>query len=742
MKRIITLWCLCVALDASADDLVVADSVRNHLLEEALVTASHRETNIRKKLPGSASFVDARTIESLHITGIKGLSAMIPNLFIPDYGSKYTVPVYIRGIGERSTGQCIGMYVDNMPVMDRSAFDTEWADVLLIEVLRGPQGTLFGRNAMGGMINITTPSPLRRQYRKASAGAGSYGRFESKIAVSERLSMRTGLSVNACYDRDGGYFVNKQTGQSADRQQSAGAGIRIDHRINPSWTVQWTSRYDWLRQGAFPYGDYDSGEIAGPDYNFPGSYARRIAGNNLNVHHANDLFTFNANTGFQYLQDDMKMDVDYSASDMFRLNQSQSERSWTEELTLRSRAAGRYQWSFGLFGFLNSLHTEVTTTLASGAIQGILQPVFDEIAKHPSAPSMTIIDDEIPIPGRFRTPDAGGAVFHQSTVNDLFVQGLSLTAGLRLDCETVRLNYNTGMAMHLRLQMGARPLGVQPVDTLLSGNEKLSFTELLPKLALRYEWNERQSVYLTAAKGYKTGGYNIQSFADVVQNAAMSRNSGQEQPSVRDQVAYRPEYSWNYEAGYKGEIVRNRLFAEVAAFYTDVKDMQLTDFVQSGQGRMLKNAGQARSMGFESTINCTLSKALTVAANYGFTKATVNDGVNPEARNVPFAPRNTLSLNVAYEKLFRNTFIDRCRITTQYTGVGRIYWTEENDIYQPFYGLLDFRIGLTKGIAEVNFRVNNLLNTRYAAFYFESMGRHLAQAGRPVRLGVDVAVSF
>jgi outer membrane receptor protein involved in Fe transport len=99
-------------------------------------------------------------IEDRKIVSIVDLSAVAPNFFVPDYGSKMSTPVYIRGIGERSTGQAVGVYVNNMPYLDKSVFNFEFMDVQRIEVLRGPQGTLYGRNAMGGIVNVFTHSPM------------------------------------------------------------------------------------------------------------------------------------------------------------------------------------------------------------------------------------------------------------------------------------------------------------------------------------------------------------------------------------------------------------------------------------------------------------------------------------------------------------------------------------------------------------------------------------------------------
>ena len=212
-------------------------------------------------------------------------------------------------------------------------------------------------------------------------------------------------------------------------------------------------------------------------------------------------------------------------------------------------------------------------------------------------------------------------------------------------------------------------------------------------------------------------------------------------------VPYKPEYSWNYEVGYKGALIENRLYAEVAAFYIAVKDIQITDFVDSGQGRLLKNAGRAKSMGFDLALTAVLTDDLTLSANYGFTRATfrnykVSDELDYTGNYVPFAPQNTLSVSAVYSKTFRNRFIDRLHIQGHYNAAGRIYWTEQNDVYQDFYGLLNLKAGVSKGIVDLNLWANNVFNTDYTAFYFETNAYKLAQAGRPLTFGADLSVTF
>jgi len=736
---------------------VEQDSIRSLLLNEVVISASTKETNDLRTLPASVSFISPRMIEGQNIVSIKGLSSIIPNFFVADYGSRLSTPVYIRGIGQRSTGQSIGMYVDNMPLLDKSVFDFDWMDVRQIDVLRGPQGTLYGRNAMSGIVNVYTHSPLTYQRNKVSLTAGNYGLLRAKAGTSFLVSENVGISLNGYYDGNGGYFKFKDTDDKVDKLRSGSGRFRLDWRISPRWTAQLMANYDYTDQGAFPYGIYTEGKIDDPDYNYPGKYIRQTASTNLNLQYKDDRVVFNSSTGFLYFDDNMDMDIDYGPMDIFTINQRQDSRSWTEELTIKSNTNNNYQWSFGIFGFYNDLKTNVLTTMQrEGIEENIEKPMFGNI---PPIIKISVMNDKLPMPGRFKTPSYGGAIFHQSTYNNLFTEGFSLTAGIRLDYEKAKLDYDTSSGIELKMELPGRDAFTIPIDTLVNGKNNMSFTEILPKVAIKYELNDNNYIYATVSNGYKTGGYNIQTFADIARNALMQKTIGSMPPNIPAPpvgiadmpidsiVPYKPEYSWNYEVGYKGELIKNRLFAEVAAFYIDVKDIQITGFVDSGQGRLLKNAGKAKSIGFDVALTALVTDELSVSANYGFTRATFKDYQVSEEENlkgnyVPFAPQNTLSLSAVYNKTLHNKFIDRFHVQAHYNAAGRIYWTEYNDVYQNFYGLLNLKAGISKGIVDLNIWANNAFNTDYTAFYFETNSYNLAQQGRPLTFGIDVSVAF
>ena len=372
---------------------------------------------------------------------------------------------------------------------------------------------------------------------------------------------------------------------------------------------------------------------------------------------------------------------------------------------------------------------------------------------------------------KFDTPTLNSAVYHQSTINDLLVEGLSLTVGIRLDYEKIKMNYNssTNMPFNFLFKMGSMPIEVKDLKALstFEGGLSTDYLQVLPKFSLQYSWNKMNNVYATISKGYRSGGYNIQMFSEIIQGslrnsmidavanteefskfAGMLENFKKDGVNIKDATLYKPEYSWNYEIGSHMTMFDGRLQADVAAFYMDTHDQQISRFAASGLGRITVNAGKSRSIGGELALKAQITDAFSINGNYGYTHATftdyvVSDEVNYNGNYVPFVPEHTFTVGGQY--IFRmksGSWLDNIMLNANYKGAGRIYWTEQNNAYQNLYGTLNGRISLNKGNGQIGIWINNALNTEYQAFYFESMNRGFAQMGRPMQIGVDLRCRF
>ena len=794
-KLFLMIFVFCSTFFVFADDKEPAkeinpnDTLKVYYLNEVVISSSVKETNELRNLPTAVSVVSPQQLQDARIESLPRLSAFIPNFFIPSYGSKVSTPIYIRGVGARLGAQTVSLYVDNVPSFNPSAFDFEFQDIQRIEVLRGAQGTLYGRNAIGGIVNIYTLSPLSFQGTRLMVGGGNYGQFLVKGSDYRKLSDHFGLSVAAYYKRDDGYFMNSHTGKKVDASENAGGRFKLEWQASPSLKALFFGNYDYVSGGAFPYMHKDS---TAASFNEPSSYDRHLFTNGLSLDYTGNGYSIHSTTGFQYLKDDMKMDQDYTPKSVFSINQKQNQRSVSQEVTVKSDRQGNYRWVVGAFGFIDNREVNTPVALkedAVAAMQGILDMYTSQ------APlTITYANDRIDLPGIYKKPSKGVALFHQSTLNNLFgLDGLSATAGIRFDYEHTSIDFFTesdGSDVNLDFQIPGRPMPSMFVDgdTLLQGKYSKDFWKILPKFALKYQMSPTSQIYLSASKGYKTGGYNEQAFSKILQNALrvslMGRlaemapiplgppaGSGSDTPSptLEEQLSYDPETSWTYELGGRYEMLDRRLSFTYALFYMHVDNIQIIKLEDQGtSGRTVTNAGKSESKGFELGLKYVPLDNLSLFAEYGFADARFVNYVTEKQKDdkivevdysgnhIPFAPQHTLSLGASYVyHLPYGSFIDRLTGNIQYQGVGKIYWTESNQDYyekgelsQPFYGITNARISAEKGAFGLECWVENLFNTKYNSFLFEASDmttdetNMFVQRGYPTRFGATLRYTF
>lgn len=725
------------------------DTLFTELKNDIVVLSSTKETNSLKSLPAAVSVFSPKNLEGMQVASIKDLSAYVPNFFIPTYGSKMTAPLYIRGIGSRTGSQTVSMYVDNVPYFNPSAFDCELYDIQRIEVLRGTQGTLYGRNSMGGIVNIYTYSPLAYEGTNIALSGGNHGYFSGNLSHYRRLSNTMGISVADYYKRDNGFFENVYKGEKADESETAGGRLKFSWQITPDFYAQYSGSFDFIMQGAFPYMKIGEDNV---NFDGPSNYKRRLITNGLTLQYTQPNYVISSITGYQYLVDDMFMDQDYTPASIFSINQKQNQHSLSQEVTIKSNNKSNYQWSNGVFGFYDYQKITSPVLLLEDGIAGMLQTGLDKLASvNPMFPITKLTDDEIGLNGVYRKPTYGAAVFHQSTFNNiLWTPGLSFTVGLRLDYENTELKYDarTGANMTVQQQNPAgSPVIPARVDTLIRGKASSDYIELLPKFVLKYQINPQSYMYVSASRGYKTGGHNVQLFADFLSSALQTAivNPTATAPDVNEMISYDPEYSWNYEMGGNVEIIKNALSANFAFYYIDVKDVQITQFVKTQQGRITTNAGKAVSKGFEIGLKARPCNGFYLYANYGFSDAKFKDYKDDQNdytnSYIPFAPRQTVSLggNVSYN--FKNkTILDCITFDANFSGVGKIYWNESNLQQQSFYGTVNARLAIEKGIFSLEFWGRNIFDRKYDAFYFELMGNSFVQQGKPDQWGATLRV--
>ncbi len=204
------------AEDFPKDSLKVVD------IEEVVVIATPKENRKLRELPVATTLLSQKDMQANQVHSVKNLTGIGPNLFIPDYGSKLTTSIYIRGIGSRINTPSVGLYVDNIPYIDKSAFDFNYADIERIDILRGPQGTLYGRNTMGGLIKVHTKSPFTYQGpTDIRMGAATYNNYNVSLhPLSPYIRTVRLFLPEDFYEHTGGFFENSaRNNEKVDKKQ-------------------------------------------------------------------------------------------------------------------------------------------------------------------------------------------------------------------------------------------------------------------------------------------------------------------------------------------------------------------------------------------------------------------------------------------------------------------------------------------------------------------------------------------
>lgn len=671
-------------ISAEETDTIAKPSVS---LNEVVIQ-SFKQTGNFRTLPLAASMINKLSLQNQNVVGIKDISAFIPNLFIPDYGSKLTSPVYIRGIGSKINSPSVGLYVDGIPYFEKSAFDFDLNEIDYMEILRGPQGTLYGRNTMGGIINVYTKSPLRYKETYVSASAGNYTNLNGTIAHYGRVNDQFGYAVSGNYNHTNGYFLNQYTGKNADGLDAGSGRIRLEWQLHPNLLLRLTQTLDYSDQGGYPYAEYDpvTKKTAEVNYNDYSYYKRTLSSTGYSMTYSTKKFSLNSQTAYQYLSDKQGIDQDFSPQSIYYAIQNQKQSTISEEINIKSPTQKGYQWLFGAFAFHQLIDNEVI--LDYKTLNYSTRKLYD-------------------------IPTSGLSFYHQSVFNNLGIDGLSLTLGIRYDYEKAS---NTYTAYKDSLD-SEQPLGGNFISDL-------HFSQLTPKLALQYTLPTSQMIYASVTKGYKTGGFNTSFERD-------------------EDRTFQPEYSWNYEVGTKGLYWQNRIRAELCFFYIDWKNQQIYQLLPSGRGSMLKNAGRSESKGVELSLQAYLWEGFSLSANWGLTHAVFKEYVQSNTvdysgKYLPMVPAQTQGLAANYQVPIRSHLMDGLALNLQYTGTGKLYWNEDNQVAQPYYGLLNGKIAATKGITTVSLWAKNMTNTEYSAYYFASMGKLYTQKGRPFTAGISI----
>lgn len=650
-------------------------------LASITVTANKVEED-PQTIPFSISVLDEVSIEDRNISKTEDLFRIIPNMNLTKSGPAGATDIIasMRGITSFMTGGTVfGYFVDGVYT---PSYDTNLVDVERIEVLRGPQGTLYGKNSEAGVINIITEEPKNDWGGDISVTYSSYNTFDTTVsaggALVDNLLL---LSLAGRFSSSDGYYTNTVDGDDqVDENDNYDGRIALRYMPTDRLTADLKINRQDYNSNYAEFSSFDS--VLNGDFdvevNDPGYSDKDQTDASLKIVYDMDSVTLTSITSL--LNDDLVNgnDMDFTSYDFYHFDAEFEHEQYAEELRLSSDNSSDLKWTVGTYLYTGE---DDQTILFKVAGYGVAEEYGN-------------------------TDDSGAAIFGQA---DYSIGAFVLTGGLRYEYEQKDYDY---------LWKGGESLGYTPC----SGSTNKNFDALLPKLALTYNLTDTFRPYASVSRGFKSGGFNL------------SSDPG---------VAYDSEYTWNYEVGFKSELLDNHVLFNFALFYIDWDDMQVEQ--PSYPDYVIENAAEATSKGAEVEITARPMEGLDVYGSVGLVDATfdkyVLDGVDCSDNNVPNAPESTYSLGATYR------FLRNWMVNAEINGTGKVYYEASNDKSQDSYQIVNLKIGYESEKLDIYLFAENLFDEAYATRVFEMDGLDgneawWARNGDPLTVGMTMRYRF
>ena len=668
-----------------------------------------------QSIPVSVTAVTGVTIDDADIRSMKEAAVYAPNVFPNEFSVRHLSNPYFRGIGSSPNNPGVTTYIDGVPQLNANSSNIELLDLDQIEFVRGPQGALYGRNTVGGLINVTSRRPAL-DVGRATAGTeyGNYNFRDERFAVSGPiLTNQLGLSLAGGYSARDGYTKNDVTGRYLDGREAFFGKLQLAWVPVETWEARLILTGERDRDGDYALGDlgYVRANPQHAAHTGEGYAHRDVVAPTLLVNHRGTVVDFAMITGLEWWQtrDSTELAYDPMPFPVGTRNDGEKDFQFTEEFRFASAKDApvtlgdhlQLQWLTGLFIFTQNYRQEAVNNYAPGVLStNILFPV--------SATSP-----------RSRLDDVGVGAYARTTLTAW--EKLDLTAGVRGDYEDKSASLTTAYSPAIMPAMTSSP--------------HKNFSSISPQVGLDYHVTPSKTVYGVVSRGFKAGGFNPLA------------------PAGRE--AYGQEASWNYEVGTKTAWLNDRLTVNLAAFYINWSDLQLN--LPLGTQYYIANAGNADSKGVELELNLRPVAGWDVFSGVGYIDARFlsgataiqtdpfgnNSTVNVGGRHLIYAPEFTAHAGSQYTWQV-------CQAAALYARAevvvyGDYWYNPANTASQTAYRLTNFRAGLRGHHWYAEGWVNNAFDTHYVPIAFEyPNGRSgfIGESGAPLTFGLRAGLSF
>jgi iron complex outermembrane receptor protein len=650
------------------------DDRRVFVLDPVKVTAQKKEQEAQE-IPVSLSVVNELDLEDRNIGNLEDLVDYIPNMGISDTSILGENVITLRGItaDPQTRTTATGLFIDGAPTIASFGLDSGFLNVERIEVLRGPQGTLYGQNTQAGVINVTTKKPGNEyQARVVGSGGiwaetedgdgllGSVGAAGSGPLVEDTLF----LSLAARFDHQDGFIENSFTGEPEYEQQDYYGDAKLRLTPSPDWDISLSA------SGVLYRRDGNNSDISASTAAMLGNEGLaddRVVSSDADAGSSTDSDQQILNIAYD-ISDELKLTsisarkstkldgtIDFDFSDNIFNDQQGDNTSRNIILSQELRVNGdmdKFQWVAGFYTDYQDINYNVTFDFASGG--------------------MTLFSTETDAVTERRTYAAFGHASYE------IFEDFTFLAGLRYEFQDVDFETN-----------------------LVADDFEEDYSNLSPKVGVQYNFLPQVMGYATVSQGYLPGGFN-----DTTTNV--------------DLLEYDSETLWAYEVGFKSQFLDKRLQINGAFFYMDINDKQVLENadLNNPTDTAITNAAEATSKGFELDFVGIPVEGLTLYGGVGYTDAEFDDFEDLQGdfsgNPLPYAPEYTFNVGGQYRS--PGGFYLR----TDVLGTGKTYFDKAKIGSRDAYTLVNAKIGYEGEDFDVYLFGNNIFNEEYNAENFFS----------------------
>ncbi|MUH35814.1 TonB-dependent receptor [Zobellia amurskyensis] len=679
-----------------------------------VVGRARKRTESVQSIPESVTALNSEGIEKNGINNVTNFAKLVPNLKLNSSQAAGINFLTIRGIPQiRNADAPVAFVIDGVTIPDPSLLNQELFDLALIEVVKGPQGALYGKNAIGGAINIYSKEPVNTTKNNLTLGYGNANALLTQFVSSGAIKKdKVFYRLSTQFKNFDGLLTNEFNDEKVDFSREFNARGQIIARITDNFKASATLQFIDVSGGAAYYSVNPTGNLfvdgfpggaLSPDpedgnnvinHDEPGKSDIRNAFGNVSLEYTPGKVKIQSITSYNYVDRSLSGDLDFIPFDDFTQGETAETKTFNQELRLNNVASeGKINWSAG------------------GFYQDIEKPFFQDGYNRDFDLNQLFYGIAADVINTTTTYALFGFIDYKIT------DKLTASAGFRYDNDTFK------QEDHLS------------GDTFERSNDIVQ-----PKASLSYQATENALIYANYGRGYRTGGFN---------------------PAVTDRFNrdFEDELTDNYELGFKTSMWNNRFILNGSAFYTNFSNQQQYIFDLDTFYPGNYNYDKSKIIGFELDAKLRLTKYLDLLANYGFVDSEITEGgttggVNGTAtdlsafngKKTPFVPQN--NFNIGLESSFALTEKVNFDGNINLNSTGKTYWDESNSdaFTTSAYQLLDARASVSFDNVKFTIWGNNILDKQYYTEYvpgslfggFDDFGWR----GRPATYGASVSINF